>query len=208
MSTTTSPTQFNDVLVSPVGQAQGISFVEYGFVLPITITRGVSSFWFEIATDGVVTRQDNGGEGYSVQDGLIFVPQMGTASAPGGGSAPVTFDVVLGVRSPNAPTSATMTVFDSTFVGSPSTPFSTMLPLSAATNTVLAPAFALYKLYGATFTTTVGLPTVDIAVEVDGVSYSLDFVRPRAAGDAFPEQTPSPVSTTELSPGALPIRTV
>ena len=93
-STTASPTSFNDVLVSPVGQAQGISFVEYEFFLPIDVEKSVSNFWFELITEGVGAAQDNGGAGFAVQDGLIFIPQQGSAS----GSSQVNFDVVVGVR--------------------------------------------------------------------------------------------------------------
>lgn len=97
-STTASPTSFNDVLVSPVGQAQGISFVEYEFFLPIDVEKSVSNFWFELFTDGVAAAQDNGGAGFTMQDGLIFIPQQGSAS----GSSQVTFDVIVGVRFPSS----------------------------------------------------------------------------------------------------------
>lgn len=101
-----------------------------------------------------------------------------------------------------------MNVFDNTFIGSPSTPFSATVQLQPATNVAIGPAFAPYTLYGGTFTTpssTAGLPTVDFAVQVDGTNYTLDFVRPRGAQDTFPTRSLSSVSTTTVS--AVPTST-
>ena len=93
---TTSPTSFNDVLVSPVAAALQTAFVAYQFVLPIDPTRGIARFWFEVRTaTGSATLQDNGGAGYILDDSLMFVDELGSAAAASNGG--VTFNVVVGV---------------------------------------------------------------------------------------------------------------
>lgn len=79
-----------------------------------------------------------------------------------------------------------MNVFDNTYVGMPSTPFSNSVQLQLATNAAIRPAFAPYTLYRGALTThssTAGLPTVDIAVQVDGANHILDFIRLRGVQD-------------------------
>lgn len=94
---TTSPTSFNDVLVSPVAAALQTAFVAYEFVLPIDSARGIARFWFEVRTaTGAATLQDNGGAGYILDDSLMFVDELGSAAAASSGG--VTFNVIVGVR--------------------------------------------------------------------------------------------------------------
>lgn len=94
---TTSPTSFNDVLVSPVAAALQTAFVAYEFVLPIDSARGIARFWFEVRTaTGAATLQDNGGAGYILDDSLMFVDELGSAAAASDDG--VTFNIVVGVR--------------------------------------------------------------------------------------------------------------
>ncbi|KAF9477280.1 heme peroxidase [Pholiota conissans] len=94
-SSISHPTQFNDVLVSPVSKSLQTSFVEFELTVPIDATRGVGRFWFNsFSSPAARVIQDNGGAGYSLDDAVIFLPNLGAAR----GSGSVVFDVVVGVR--------------------------------------------------------------------------------------------------------------
>ncbi|KAF8189020.1 heme peroxidase [Pholiota molesta] len=182
-TTVAHPTPFNDVLVSPVTSALRTSFVEYELAVPVDPGRGVGRFWFEAlgtagegagaGGEGVVWDNggagvvwDNGGAGYAVDDGVVFLQGMGGA----GGVGSVVFDVVVGrthhtIRHHRAPRAHRQ--------------LPELHPRRAP------PTLLKYTLYTARFTTpnsTTGRPTVDIAVEVDGVRHTVDFARPLPVG--------------------------
>lgn len=88
------PTQFNDVLVSPVAKALQTSFVEYELAVPVDPGRGVGRFWFAaFSAPGTGVVEDNGGVGYVLDDAVVFLPMMGGSA----GAGDVVFDVVVGV---------------------------------------------------------------------------------------------------------------
>ncbi|KAG5645579.1 hypothetical protein DXG03_005717 [Asterophora parasitica] len=197
--------------LSPVTQAQGYSFINYNFVVPIDAAGSISNFWFEVdEKDGKgPTSYKNGGDGYPVvQDQVLFVPTLSKAAlvknttlTRRGGGAPITglvkqYTLVAAVRSTNASNSRIyLNALDVAISGFPA-PFNTTIDLQRNSS---LPSIGGYDFYSGVLADTGFQLTVDInRVEADGTTYTDDFKQTTDL-DNTPYVAPTNVTSTGKS---------
>ncbi|KAL9715391.1 hypothetical protein Ac2012v2_002054 [Leucoagaricus gongylophorus] len=190
---------------SPITLRMGVYFVHYNFVVPIEGPASISKFWFEVDEHNgtSTTVYNNGGNDYVIaQDQVIFVPTMSTAFFRSNDSYTKTYtnrngeaftkvyNLTVAVRQGSSPSRVYASAFDSAIHNFP---YAMNITMDFSRNTSIS-SIGGYDFYSGTLEDTGLQTTLDLHVDMDGLTYTEDFV-PTTFLDNTPYIQPSTVDT-------------
>ncbi|KAF5358167.1 hypothetical protein D9756_001335 [Leucocoprinus leucothites] len=189
---------------SPIIARMGIYFVHYNFVVPIQGSESISKFWFEVDEHNgtSTTVHNNEGDNYPVaQDQIIFVPTMSTALFRSNGSYTKTYtnrngeaftkvyNLTVAVRQGSNPSRVYASAFDNAIHDFP---YALNTTMDFSRNSSIS-SIGGYDFYSGSLEDIGFQTTLDLHVDVDGTTYSEDFV-PTSFLDNTPYIEPSTVN--------------